>query len=166
MMNLISEAQNKIYNMTDNLSICPKCASDACYVTPINEFHNGYYCFGCGFQTSDLQTEGEFNFEEYEETLPELFKDLKHKDDKGRVWYPTVINVHDKGMVFPNGPGKDNWGWAATLAEPVPEEEKQKYPIPGSKDEYYTHRMNKKSLQMFQPNEFIEACDYIGVFDK
>ena len=53
--------------MEDSLIICPKCSSDACYKTPINEFHSSYACFGCGFYTSDLMRDSEFNFEEFEE---------------------------------------------------------------------------------------------------
>jgi predicted RNA-binding Zn-ribbon protein involved in translation (DUF1610 family) len=40
--------------MKDSLQICPKCGSDACYVTPINSTNNKYFCFGCGFETTDL----------------------------------------------------------------------------------------------------------------
>ena len=64
--------------MEDSLVMCPKCGSDACYKTPINEFHSNYSCFGYGFQTSDLIREGEFNFEEYVQSLPYLYVDIKH----------------------------------------------------------------------------------------
>ena len=58
--------------MIDNLTICPKCkVQDSCYIVPINEFHNSYTCFNCGFQTNDLMREGEFNFEEFENEMPE-----------------------------------------------------------------------------------------------
>lgn len=60
----------------DSLGLCPKCSCDGCYITPINEAKNAYFCFGCGFQTNDLMVEGEFDFEQYEETLPELYKDI------------------------------------------------------------------------------------------
>ena len=62
----------------DKLSICPKCQCDGCYITPINETKNNYFCFGCGFQTNDLIKEGEFDLVVYEETLPELYKDIKY----------------------------------------------------------------------------------------
>ena len=52
--------------MTDNLITCPKCkVQESCYSIPFNEFHNSYVCFNCGFQTSDLMREAEFDFEEY-----------------------------------------------------------------------------------------------------
>ena len=146
--------------MTDQLTICPKCkAEDACYVTPINEFHNAYACFSCGFTTSDLMREGEFDFEQYEEEMPELYKDLKYTDEEGRVWYPQVINIEDKGTVFANGSSKDDWQWAAIKTIELTEEEKE---LPKFKGK--AHKSDSASLQGFG-DDFFAACDYIGLFD-
>ena len=54
-----------------------------------------------------------------EEVMPELYKDLRFIDYKNQVWYPTVVNIEDKGTVFINGTTKENWGWAAVKAVPV-----------------------------------------------
>ena len=110
--------------MEDNLIICPKCGSDACYQTPINEFHSNYACFGCGFQTSDLIREGEFNFEEYDQSLPYLYVDIKHTDNEGRVWYPQSVNIENQGTVFAYGKNKEEWKWASVLMTEVEGDEK------------------------------------------
>jgi len=141
----------------DTLTICPKCGSDGCYKTPLNETQFSYYDFGCGFQTNDLMKEGEFDFEKYEETLPELYKALKYIDENKRVWYPISVNIAEKGTVFANGNSVDNWQWSAIKSIEVLEEESAKYK--GAK-----YRSDAKSLSHFG-NDFIEACDYIGVFD-
>jgi hypothetical protein len=109
--------------------------------------------------------EGEFDFETYEETLPELYKDLKRVDDKKRVWYPTTINIQDKGTVFANGTSKDNWLWAGVLAVEVTAEEQGKFKIPGTK-EFYTHKTDIKTLKNFSQEDFIEALDYISFFKE
>jgi hypothetical protein len=57
--------------------------------------------------------EGEFDFTAYEETLPELYKDVKYKDSENRVWYPISINIPDKGTVFLNGKSAENTFWSA-----------------------------------------------------
>ena len=62
----------------DKLDNCPKCGCDGCYVQPVNRYKKSYFCWGCGFQTNDLMKVGEFDFEQYEETLPELYKDIKY----------------------------------------------------------------------------------------
>jgi hypothetical protein len=149
--------------MKDKLDICPKCGGDGCYITPVNESKNNYYCFGCGFQTNDLMVENEYDFESYEETLPELYKDIKYKDELNRIWYPITINIQEKGTVFANGNNKNNWTWAGALSVEVSEAEKGKFKVPGT-DDFYTHKTDIKSLRNFPQNDFIEALDYISFF--
>lgn len=145
--------------MTDQLTICPKCGCDGCYKTSINEFHNAYSCFGCGFATNDLMVEGEFDFETYEEALPELYKDLKTTDKENRVWYPQVINIESIGTVFANGTCKEDWQWSAIKTVKLTEEDKEN---PRFKNKEY--KSDPSSMQNFG-TDFIEACDYIGLFD-
>jgi len=144
----------------DQLIVCPKCKCDGCYVTPINETKNNYFCWGCGFQTNDLMKEGEFDFEAFEETLPELYKDIRDIDEEGRVWYPISINIPDKGTVFLNGTSVDSTYWSGIKVVELTEEEKQEPKYKG-----LTYKSDAKSLQHFG-NDFIEACDYIGIFEK
>jgi ribosomal protein L37E len=150
----------------DKLTICPRCGGDANYVEEVNENLSTQFCFSCGFQTNSLMKEGENFYEEQINILPELYKDLLNKDGDGHVWMPTTINVPDKGMVFANGPSKEDWGWAAVKAVPVTEEEKEKYPIPGKKDQYYEWRMAMDTIQMFPEREFMEALSYIGLLPE
>jgi Zn ribbon nucleic-acid-binding protein len=146
--------------MTDKLTTCPKCkAEDACYITPINEFHNVYACFSCGFTTSDLMREEEFDFEQYEAEFPELYKDIKHVDQDKRVWYPQVINIENQGTVFANGSSAEDWEWSAIKSIELTEEEKDAPKFKGK-----THKSDSTSLKGFE-NDFFEACDYIGLFE-
>jgi len=144
----------------EELIICPLCGSDACYKTPINEKYYSYFCFGGGHQSNDLMKEEEFKFEEYEETLPELYKDLKKTDEEGRTWYPVAINIPEKGTVFANGTGVDNWQWSAIKTRELTEEESEKLANKGVK-----YKSDVNTLKHFE-NNFIDALDYIGFFDK
>jgi hypothetical protein len=147
--------------MTDNLITCPKCKEPlACYKTPINEFHNAYSCLGCGFNTSDLMVEGEYDVEAYEEELPELYKDIKYKDEENRVWYPNVVNIDGLGTVFANGASKDDWQWSGIKSVLLTEEEKEQPKFKGK-----THKSDSKTLENFGQRGYFEACDYIGLFD-
>ena len=150
----------------DNLTICAKCGSDACYVDEVNQDIKTYFCYGCGFQTNSLMKEGDVFFERQLEVLPELYKDLLNKDDDGHIWMPTTVNVPEKGMIFANGPSKDQWNWAAVKAVPVTKEEAEKYPIPGKKGEYYSWRMDMTTLKEFNERDFIEALSYIGIIPE
>lgn len=150
----------------DNLIICARCGSDACYVDEVNQDIKTYFCYGCGFQTNSLMKEGEAFLERQLEVLPELYKDLLNKDDDGHVWMPTTINIPEKGMIFANGPSKEQWTWSAVKAVPVTEEEKEKYPIPGKAGQYYEWRMDMSTMVNFTEREFIDALSYIGVLPE
>ena len=117
-----------------NLTTCPHCGGNACYENKITEEITTKHCFGCGFCTNSLMKDGEEFFEQQKTVLPELYKDLRHEDKTGQVWFPSTVNLPTQGMVFANGSTVSNWRWAAVKAIKVTEEEKKKYPIPGKKN--------------------------------
>lgn len=144
--------------MIDRMTDCPHCGQvSAVYTTAINEFHSSYLCFGCGYQTNDLMVEGEYNVEEYESELPQLYIDAKKKDDKDRVWYPNVVNIQDKGTVFLNGTCVEDSQWSAILNKPLSEEDKKK---PTFKNK--THKSDPSTLANFG-TDYLSALEYIGV---
>ena len=105
--------------MKDNLTICDRCGSDACYVQEVNNEIKNYMCYGCGFITNSLMKKDEPFFEEQMETLPELYKELMGEDENtGLIWMPNTINIPNKGMVFADGTRASNWRWAAVKAIP------------------------------------------------
>lgn len=150
----------------DKLTICPRCQSDACYVNNLGADYNVYMCYGCGFTTNTLmKTDSEF-LEEQLEVLPELYKDLCYVDEQGNHWIPSTMNIASKGMVYIDGTSLNNWKWAAVKSVSISEEEQKNFPIPGSPGEFYTSKMDTKTLQHFEERDFIEALDYIGMFEK
>jgi hypothetical protein len=150
----------------DNLIICTKCGSDACYVDEVNQDIKTYFCYGCGFQTNSLMKEGDVFFERQLEVLPELYKDLLNKDDNGHIWMPTTVNVPEKGMIFANGPSKSQWNWAAVKAVKINDDEKTKYPIPSKENQYYEWRMDMTTMKEFPEYEFMEALSYIEILPE
>ena len=150
----------------DNLINCSKCGSDACYVEEVNQDIKTYFCYGCGFQTNSLLKEGEGFYEEQISILPELYKDLMTKDEEGKVWMPTTVNIPTQGMIFANGSSSKNWKWAAVKAVEVTKEDQPKYPIPGKEGQYYEWRMDMTTLKEFNERDFIEALTYINVLPE
>ena len=157
----------------DNLIICKRCGSDACYTQQVGKI-TLYSCYGCGFQTSTVMKRGEKFFEEQMDILPELYKALLGEDDEGMVWMPQTVNLPQQGMVFAavardhgvanETPSQDNYEWAAVKAVEIKEEDKEKYPIPNKKGEFYEWRMDMTTEKRFPHNDFMEALDYINVF--
>ena len=147
----------------DNLSTCDRCGSDACYIQEVNHEIKNYMCYGCGFITNSLMKKDEQFFEEQMQVLPELHKELMGEDeDSGLIWMPNKVNIPDKGMVFADGTTAINWRWAAVKAVPMPEDEAEKFKAKG-KD--YKWKMDMDTMKHFPERDYIEALDYIGVFE-
>ena len=149
----------------DNLTKCPCCGSDACSISPLAPAIDAHLCWTCGFNTHTGMIDGsEFEKTTYESTA-EIIKDLKQVHE-GLAWYPKVINLQEKGMVFPEWNKRlQDWYWAAVNAVPVTEEEKEKYPDPANPGEFYKFRMDMKNIKRFDKLEFMDAVELIGLFD-
>ena len=149
-----------------HLTTCGRCSSDACVESEPYKNIKSYHCLGCGFTTNTLMKEGEAFLEEQKEILPELYKDLFHTDEEGKIWMPSSINIPDQGMVFANGTSAELWKWSAVKAVPVLEEEKEKYPIKSKPGEYYKFRMDMDTIQHFDEHDYMDGLSYIGVLPQ
>ena len=150
--------------MKDNLTTCPRCGSDACYVQEVNHEIKNYMCYGCGFITNSLMKKGEEFFESQMETLPELYKELMGEDENTElIWMPNTINLPNKGMVFADGKNGSNWAWAAVKAIPMPKEEQEKFKEKGKN---FKFKMDMENIKHYPEGDFMEALEYIGVFEK
>jgi hypothetical protein len=129
--------------MKEQLINCPRCNSNAC-----SEMSDGnitiWQCMGCGFTSNTFLTEE--NSAKYKEVLPELYKDLEFIDEKGLRWYPTAVTMDNKSMIFAEGVSIEDWKWSAVQ----------------SKD----GKPDMTTKKEFNGNDFIEALDYIGYFNK
>ncbi len=150
----------------DILSVCPcERKSDACYTQEITENVTIKQCFGCGFQCNSLMKETEEFFTTQMEMLPELYKDIMWKDDQDIYWTPSTVTIPTRGTAFINGTNKDNWEWVAMLAAPVTtKEDKEKYKKKDGTP--YEYRMDSTTMKAFGKNGYIDALDYIRVFDQ
>jgi len=129
--------------MEESLEICPRCKSDACARVSTDAL-TIWNCFGCGFTSNSTLTDEKLVL--VEETIPELYKDLKFKDKNGLYWYPSAVILDDKSMVFAEGKAINDWKWAAVKS------------INGKAD------MTTK--REFVERDFMEALDYIGYFNQ
>ena len=144
----------------DNLGICSRCGSDACYHTDLGADYKISMCYGCGFTTNTLMTNESQFLEEQLEVLPELYKDLVYEDETGQHWMPSTINNPEQGMIYIEGTSTNDWKWAACPAIELVEEEKERFP------DGTTHKMDMKNVKRFEERDFMEALDYIGMFES
>ena len=130
----------------DNLITCTRCGSDACYVQEVNETVKLHFCYGCGFQANSVMTRDSEFLQQQMETLPELYKALKFKDEKGFHWYPIALTFDDKSMIFAEGVSTESWKWSAVKAK--------------------DGKPDMTSKQEFEERDFLEALDYVGYFNQ
>ena len=129
--------------MQESFIVCPKCEGNACHEVS-NDKLTVWSCFGCGFTSNSTLIEDKL--EEVESVIPQLYKDLRFKDDKNYYWYPSSVMLEDKSLVFADGKSLEEWKWAGVL----------------SKD----GKADMTTVKYFEEKEFMEALDYIGFFKK
>ena len=147
----------------DNLVVCERCGSDACYMQEINDKIKLYHCMGCGFQANTIMTRDSEFLKEQIEILPELYKELMVEDENGTIWMPSTVNIPSQGMVFARGTNKHNWQWAAVKAIPMPEDEKAKFK---ANDKEYEWKIDMKTLKLYPERDYVEALLYINVLPE
>ena len=137
---------------------CPICYdSDACFEDTQEKFKS-YMCFNCGFMSNSHYTEG--NLDKVENTS-QLVNDLKFFDEERKIyWYPSIVNMGPKGIIFPEGDIK-SWVWK--YAEVVEVEENEKYPIPGEEGEFYESKLDVENAEIFGQYKFLDACVAMGI---
>ena len=115
-----------------------------------------YLCFDCGMTTNSNFAIDSEHLEEMVKNNTELMNDLKHIDeDRGLVWYPSVINMGEKGIIYPEGVPSD-WYWNYASVVDVPEEDREKY-------DGHDKRLDIENPQKFGQFEFMKACQAMGV---
>lgn len=140
--------------MIEKLIICPRCSSDACSEVS-DEKIQIWLCMGCGFTSNTYMTED--NIPKLEETLPNLYKDLKFTDSNNLAWYPNSLKLDDKSMVFADGTSIDDWRWAAVKSKKIAKKDRKKF----NNEEYLP---DMSTIKHFEEKDFMEALDYIGYF--
>ena len=138
-----------------NAEYCFQSTDQRTGITSYLDYETGY--------TSNSKLEIESMYvQEAEANQPKLVTELSVTDElRGIVWYPSVINIPGKGMVFPMGTAED-WSWEVMKVRDVTEEEKEKYPLPDKEGEYFKTILDVKGKINFPKDNFMEALKEIG----
>ena len=135
---------------------CPVCFdTDHCF-EEIQENYSSYLCFRCGFMSDSRYVIDSLQLTENLKKSPKLVQESKFEDrDRNIVWFPSVINMGEKGIIYPEG-DRVNWHWYYAKVVDIPEEDR---------DEYDGHekRLDVENAEKFGQFEFMEACKSMGV---
>jgi hypothetical protein len=153
----------------DKLIVCKCCGSNACYESEFKAkdgIIKTWLCMTCGFTSNTTMEANSDTLKKAEEFTAEMIKDLKQIHN-GLAWFPTVITMPDKGMIFPEPiKGTKDWGWTVVKAIPIPKEEQDKYPDPKNPGTFYQHKMDMKNPSRFDKLNFMDAAEDLGMFTK
>jgi len=117
-----------------------------------------YICFECGLTSNSYFALDSEHLEKATENNTQLMNDLKIIDEeRGIVWFPSVINMGERGIIYPDGNVTD-WYWNYAAVIDVPEEERDQY-------DGHDKRLDIENPQKFGQFEFMEACKAMGVIE-
>ena len=140
---------------------CPLCEDlhNNCFVE-ITEIEGkpfeSYMCFGCGMTTNSYMAIDSDKLEELTKNNTQLMNDLKIMDEeRGLIWFPSVVNMGEKGLIYPDGVETD-WNWHYAKVIEVPEEEREHY-------EGHNKRLDIENPEIFGQFEFMKACQAMGI---
>lgn len=142
---------------------CPICKDlhQNCVVEKTDEggmSFESYICFVCGLTSNSYFALDSEHLEKATENNTQLMNDLKIIDEeRGIVWFPSVINMGEKGIIYPDGNVTD-WYWNYAAVIDVPEEERDQY-------DGHDKRLDIENPQKFGQFEFMEACKAMGVIE-
>lgn len=147
--------------------ISPIDGSDKCFrVFSEPSTEESYLCMSTGYSTHSKLKIGSAELTSELEKSPELVKAVQFYDEeRDLVWLPTIINIPEKGMVFPEG-SLEQWGWCYASIIDIPEDEQKNYPIPGKEGEFYTNKLDIENCKRFEKNEFDKALIDMGILSK
>ncbi len=148
--------EQKILSPIDgNTDYCFESLDDRNGVTSYLDYKTGYT------SNSTLKLESD-TVKRAEANQPKLVTELSVTDHlRNIVWYPSVINIPGKGMVFPMGT-KDDWTWEVMKVRDVTEEEKEKYPLPNKEGEFFKTILDVNGKKNYEKDNFMEALKEIG----
>ena len=140
----------------EKVIVCPKCFdADRCF-EEMQETYSSYLCFNCGYMSDSRYKIDDLNLIEKLKNSPKLVQDTQFEDkERGIVWFLSVINMGELGMIFPEGtPEEYVWKYAKVIE--IPEEERAKY-------NNYDRRLDVENSMTFGQYEFLKACEELGI---
>tara|TARA_B100000161_G_scaffold156379_1_gene111405 strand:- start:9 stop:464 length:456 start_codon:yes stop_codon:yes gene_type:complete len=115
-----------------------------------------YMCFSCGMTSNSYMAIDSDKLEELTKNNTQLMNDLKIMDEeRGLIWFPSVLNMGEKGLIYPDGKQND-WYWNYAKVVDVPEEDRDQY-------EGHDKRLDIENPEVFGQYEFMGACQAMGI---
>ena len=137
---------------------CPICLDTNKCFEEQQETYSSYLCFNCGFMSDSRYLAGSPQLIENLKKSPKLIQEEQFEDkERGIVWFPSVINMGELGMIYPEGK-KDNWNWKLAEVRKLTEEEMKDPQYEG-----HEHTLDIENATEYGQHEFLDACKKMGI---
>jgi hypothetical protein len=135
---------------------CPVCQDvDRCFEEIQDDF-SSFLCFNCGFMSNSYYVVDSDALKESLDTSPQLVKDLSFVDeDRNIVWFPAVLNMGKRGIIYPEGNIID-WSWKYAQVIKIPKNNLDKY-------EGYESMLDVENAVTYGRYQFLTACKDMGI---
>lgn len=136
---------------------CPVCLdTDKCF-EDVQENYNAYLCFNCGYMSDSRYETNSLKLLDELKKSPKLVNSLQFQDETRNItWFPSVINMGEKGMIYPEGT-INSWVWKYATIVDIPENERDKY-------QGHNKRLDLEGAKSFPAQGgFLEACKEMGI---
>jgi hypothetical protein len=136
---------------------CPVCLdTDKCF-EDLQKDYNAYLCFNCGYMSDSRYETHSLKLLDELKKSPKLVNSLQFQDETRNItWFPSVINMGEKGMIYPEGT-IDSWVWKYATIVDIPENERDKY-------QGHNKRLDLEGAKSFSAQSgFLQACKAMGI---
>tara|TARA_Y100000310_G_C20557898_1_gene751499 strand:- start:724 stop:1161 length:438 start_codon:yes stop_codon:yes gene_type:complete len=135
---------------------CAYCSDESRCFADKQDDYESFMCFNCGFMSDSRFTKDYTEMVEKEKAQPKLINQLKYFDEEREVyWYPSVVNMGRRGIIFPEGDEK-KWVWKYAKVVSVPIAEQDKY-------EGHDARLDMENASSYNKYNFLQACKDMGL---
>tara|TARA_Y100001951_G_scaffold48035_1_gene37865 strand:+ start:102 stop:542 length:441 start_codon:yes stop_codon:yes gene_type:complete len=135
---------------------CPVCQDiDRCFEEVQDDF-SSFLCFSCGFMSNSWYIVDSDELKTSLDSSPQLVRDLSFVDDERNiVWFPAVLNMGKRGIIYPEGNIND-WSWKYAQVIEIPKNKLDKY-------EGYESMLDVENATTYGRYEFLQACKDMGI---
>ena len=148
--------------------VCPNCGSMRCfesYTEPNTE--ESYLCVQCGYMSHSKYLQDSDILNQQLDKSADIIGKLKlYDEDRKIVWLPSVLNMGDRGIIYPEGTDVNDWYWKYAGTKILEEDERKDYPIPNKEGEFYKAILDVKNAKTYDKLDFISACKDMGIVQE
>jgi hypothetical protein len=142
---------------------CPVCFDSNLCFEDMHDNMSTFFCLRCGYTSNSLYVKDSDTHKAHIASTAKLVHDLEVFDEDRQIfWYPSVLNMGKLGIIYPEGT-IHNWHWKYAKVNPVPEKDKEKYPVKGKPGEFHNSFLDLETATEYEAYDFLQALRDMGL---